>query len=68
MKQIAVFFINVYQFFSRFTPRVCRFHPTCSDYTKQAILKYGFFKGLWLGTKRILRCNPWSQGGYDPLE
>lgn len=46
----------------------CKFYPTCSEYTKQAIEKYGAIKGSWLGTKRILRCNPFSKGGYDPLK
>ena len=46
----------------------CKYYPTCSEYTKQAILKYGFFKGTALGAGRILRCNPLSKGGYDPLK
>lgn len=45
----------------------CKFVPTCSEYTKQAIMCYGVWKGSWLGFKRILRCNPWNPGGYDPL-
>jgi len=45
----------------------CRFRPTCSEYTIQAIQKYGVIKGGFKGVKRILRCNPWSKGGYDPL-
>jgi len=49
------------------TDRVCRFTPTCSQYTYQAVEKYGAIKGLWLGLKRIIRCHPWSKGGYDPL-
>ena len=46
----------------------CKFDPSCSEYTKQAINKYGFFKGSFLGMKRILKCNPFSYGGYDPLK
>ena len=46
----------------------CKFYPTCSEYTKQAIEKYGVFKGTWLGIKRILKCNPFSKGGFDPLK
>jgi len=46
---------------------VCRFSPTCSEYTYQAIEKYGILLGSWMGFKRILRCHPWSQGGDDPL-
>ena len=68
MKQILLSLIKVYQYFSKFTPKVCRFYPTCSEYTKQAIEKYGALKGTVLGLKRILRCNPFSKGGYDPLK
>ena len=46
----------------------CKFEPTCSEYTRQAIEKYGSLKGIFLGIKRILRCNPFSKGGYDPLK
>lgn len=46
----------------------CKYYPTCSEYTKQAIEKYGSVKGLFLGIKRFLRCNPFSKGGYDPLK
>lgn len=46
----------------------CKFYPTCSEYTKQAITKYGSIKGICFGIYRILRCNPFSKGGYDPLK
>ena len=46
----------------------CKYYPTCSEYTKQAIQKYGAGKGLLKGIVRILRCNPLSKGGYDPLK
>lgn len=46
----------------------CKFYPTCSEYTRQAIEKYGAGKGMFLGFCRILRCNPFSKGGYDPLK
>jgi putative membrane protein insertion efficiency factor len=46
----------------------CRFYPTCSAYSYQAIEKFGIFKGLWLSLKRILKCNPLHPGGYDPVE
>ncbi len=46
----------------------CKYYPTCSEYTKQAIEKYGVVKGSILGIARILRCNPFSKGGYDPLK
>ena len=46
----------------------CKFEPTCSEYTKQAIQKYGAIRGTWKGLKRVIRCNPFSKGGYDPLK
>lgn len=46
----------------------CKYYPTCSEYTKQAIQKYGVCKGILLGGYRILKCNPFSKGGYDPLK
>lgn len=67
MKALLLFLIKIYQWFSKFTPSVCRFYPTCSEYTKQAIIKYGALKGSWLGIKRICRCHPGNPGGYDPV-
>lgn len=55
------------QCISPLTPAACRYTPTCSQYAKEAILKYGPFKGSWLSLKRILRCNPWGGSGYDPV-
>ncbi len=49
-------------------PSSCRFYPTCSTYTLDAIEKYGAFKGGYIGIKRILRCHPFNKGGLDPLE
>jgi putative membrane protein insertion efficiency factor len=46
----------------------CKYEPSCSEYTLQAIEKYGAIKGVFLGIKRVLRCNPFSKGGYDPLK
>ena len=45
-----------------------RFKPTCSEYTKLAILKYGVFKGIFLGIKRLSKCHPWGDSGYDPIK
>ena len=67
MKKVALFLISVYQKISALTPSRCRFYPTCSEYTKQAIERFGFFKGGWLGVKRICRCHPLNEGGYDPV-
>lgn len=52
---------------SPLTPPSCRFTPSCSEYARQAILKHGPIKGLWLAIWRILRCNPWGGSGYDPV-
>ena len=72
MKKILIWLIKQYQnHISKWlTSRNinCKFYPTCSEYTKQAIEKYGAIKGLLLGIARILRCNPFSKGGYDPLK
>jgi putative membrane protein insertion efficiency factor len=48
-------------------PNACRFHPTCSEYCKQAINKHGVFRGLFLGIYRLLRCNPWGGSGIDEV-
>ncbi|MGM0499847.1 MAG: membrane protein insertion efficiency factor YidD [Bacillota bacterium] len=69
MKKIFLFLIRIYQkIISPWTPKSCRFYPTCSEYSKQAIKKYGAFKGAWMGFKRIIRCHPFNPGGYDPVE
>ena len=68
MGQLAVGLIKLYQnTVSKVLPSVCRFQPTCSQYALEAIRKYGFARGSWLATKRIIRCNPLSEGGYDPV-
>ncbi|MCY3905510.1 MAG: membrane protein insertion efficiency factor YidD [Caldilineaceae bacterium] len=45
----------------------CRFHPTCSQYTYEAVSRYGPVQGLWMGGRRICRCHPWNPGGFDPV-
>lgn len=67
LKKFLLFLIKVYQSISKYTPPVCRFTPTCSEYMRQAIVKYGVLKGVWLGVKRICKCHPFHPGGYDPL-
>ena len=68
MKKLALGMIKLYQAtISQVMPKQCRYLPTCSEYTHQAIQKYGVFKGIWLGAKRIARCNPFHEGGYDPV-
>lgn len=61
--------IRVYQLFiSPVLPRSCRYYPTCSHYAIEALEKKGFFRGMWMASYRILRCNPYSKGGFDPVE
>ena len=55
------------KFITPYTPASCRFAPTCSEYARQALVKYGPIKGLALAIWRILRCNPWGGSGYDPV-
>ncbi|ALM21488.1 protein YidD [Nonlabens tegetincola] len=52
---------------SPFTPASCRYTPTCSSYSKEALIKHGFFKGGWLAIKRISSCHPWGGSGHDPV-
>ena len=72
MKKVIIYIINFYQkhisLLLESKNIKCKFYPTCSEYTKQAIEKYGAIKGSFLGVKRILICNPFSKGGYDPLK
>lgn len=68
MKSIVIILIRFYQrFISPLLPPGCIYQPTCSNYMLQAVERYGVFKGVWLGVKRIGRCHPFHQGGYDPV-
>ncbi|MBI1742272.1 membrane protein insertion efficiency factor YidD [Candidatus Acetothermia bacterium] len=68
MRWLALKLIESYQkLISPMLPSSCRFYPSCSEYAKQAIQKYGFFKGMWLAIKRIARCHPLNPGGIDPV-
>jgi putative membrane protein insertion efficiency factor len=72
IKQVLIFpFVFLVRFYqiviSPLTPATCRYEPTCSTYTLQALKKHGLFKGGWLSLKRIASCNPWGKTGYDPV-
>ena len=68
MKSLALGFIRLYQnTVSRVTPPACRFLPTCSVYGYEAIERYGVVRGGWMALKRVARCHPFNQGGYDPV-
>ncbi len=63
-----ILMIRFYKYvLSPLLPNACRYNPTCSQYAEEAIKKYGIFKGIFLGAKRIARCHPWGGHGYDPL-
>ncbi len=69
INKFFIFFINIYKKnISLLLPASCRFYPSCSEYSKQAFEKYNFIKAFLLSVYRVLRCNPWNKGGYDPLK
>ena len=68
MKNLLIKLIKLYQNIPGKFHYNCKFYPSCSNYTKEAIEEYGALKGTFLGIKRIIRCNPFSKGGYDPLK
>ena len=68
MRHVLVLWVRMYQrYVSRWTPPLCRFSPTCSEYAVQAVLKYGAVRGLGMALWRLCRCHPFHPGGYDPV-
>ncbi|MDQ2776056.1 MAG: membrane protein insertion efficiency factor YidD [Acidobacteriota bacterium] len=68
MQRILILALKGYKaFISPLLPSRCRFRPTCSEYMMDAVTKHGAIRGVWLGLKRLSRCHPFHQGGYDPV-
>jgi uncharacterized protein len=68
MKFLVLDLLGIYKaVVSPLLPPACRFEPTCSEYAREAVEKYGAFRGTWMGLKRILRCQPFCKGGHDPV-
>lgn len=68
MAKILIFLVKIYQLcLTPFLGKNCRFFPTCSEYSIEALKTHGALKGTWLTFKRIIKCGPWHHGGYDPV-
>jgi putative membrane protein insertion efficiency factor len=68
MRQQVIFGLRIYKrWISPMLPAACRFSPTCSEYMMEAVEKHGVARGLWMGLKRLGRCHPFHQGGFDPV-
>lgn len=68
IRKLFIFLIRIYQVtLSPVFGQHCRYEPTCSNYAIEALQKHGIFHGGWLGLKRLVSCNPWHEGGYDPV-
>ena len=68
MQAVTLFMLRFYKrWISPMLPSACRFSPTCSEYMMEAVSKYGVARGVWRGLKRVGRCHPFCEGGYDPV-
>ncbi len=69
LRAVLLFLVEAYQrMISPVLPSACKFYPTCSEYAKQAIARYGAARGTWMAARRLVRCRPFAAGGYDPVE
>lgn len=66
-RRLGIFLIRMYQRTTRWVPPTCRYTPSCSQYTLEAVERYGLLKGSWMGMRRIARCHPFHPGGHDPV-
>jgi len=68
MQWILIRALRLYQIvISPLLPAACRFYPSCSEYMRQAVARYGVLKGIWMGLRRLARCHPFHSGGFDPV-
>ena len=69
LKSFSIILIDAYKYIiSPLLGNNCRHLPTCSEYTKESIIKFGLKRGIWLGCKRIINCHPWGKSGHDPIK
>ena len=68
MQTVVIVFLKGYKrFLSPLLPSACRYYPTCSEYMTEAVAKHGVARGVWMGLRRLGRCHPFHEGGYDPV-